>query len=79
MPAPDIASDVATAGSNVCFRRSSTPNSPEFSEVVVAETDDKVGESIADGYYRDTLTVIQLIKLEDSLDPYTTLLNRSWP
>jgi ABC-type dipeptide/oligopeptide/nickel transport system permease subunit len=43
------------------------PNSPLFSEVVVAETDDKVGESIADGYYRDTLTVIQLIKLEDSL------------
>ena len=34
------------------------PNSPLFSEVVVAETDDKVGESIADGYYRDTLTVI---------------------
>ena len=43
------------------------PNSPLFSEVVIAETDDKVGESIADGYYRDTLTVIQLIKLEDSL------------
>ena len=43
------------------------PNSPLFSEVVVAETDDKVGETIADGYYRDTLTVIQLIKLENSL------------
>ncbi len=43
------------------------PNSPLFSEVVVAESDDKVGETIADGYYRDTLTVIQLIKLEDSL------------
>lgn len=42
------------------------PNSPLFSEVVVAETDDKVGETIADGYYRDTLTVIRLIKLDDS-------------
>jgi ABC-type dipeptide/oligopeptide/nickel transport system permease subunit len=41
------------------------PNSPLFSEVVVAETDDKVGETIADGYYRDTLTVIRLIKLDD--------------
>jgi len=43
------------------------PNSPLFSEIVVAESDDKVGETIADGYYRDTLTVIQFIKLEDSL------------
>ena len=34
---------------------------------VIAESDDKVGETIADGYYRDTLTVIQFIKLEDSL------------
>ena len=41
------------------------PNSPLFSEVVVAETDDKVAETIADGYYRDTLTVIRLIKLDD--------------
>ena len=43
------------------------PNSPLFSEIVVAESDDKVGETIANGYYRDTLTVIQLIKLETSL------------
>ena len=43
------------------------PNSPLFSEIVVAESDDKVGETIANGYYRDTLTVIQLIKLEDPL------------
>ena len=54
------------------------PNSPLFSEVVVAETDDKVGETIADGYYRDTLTVIQLIKLENSLgyDLNLSLLSR---
>ena len=41
------------------------PNSPLFSEIVVAESDDKVGDD--NRYYRDTLSVIQLIKLEDSL------------
>ena len=43
------------------------PNSPDFSEIVVAESDNKVRETIANGYYRDTLTVIQLLKLENSL------------
>jgi len=43
------------------------PNSPDFSEIVVAESDNKVEETIANGYYRDTLTVIQLLKLENSL------------
>jgi len=41
------------------------PNSPLFSEIVVAESDDKVGDD--NRYYRDTLSVIQLIKLENSL------------
>jgi len=41
------------------------PNSPLFSEIVVAESDDKVGDD--NRYYRDTLTVIRLIKLDDSL------------
>ena len=40
-------------------------NSPLFSEIVVAESDDKVGDD--NRYYRDTLTVIRLIKLDDSL------------
>ena len=40
-------------------------NSPLFSEIVVAESDDKVGDD--NRYYRDTLSVIQLIKLENSL------------
>ena len=39
------------------------PNSPLFSEIVVAESDDKVGDD--NRYYRDTLTVIRLIKLDD--------------
>ena len=38
-------------------------NSPLFSEIVVAESDDKVGDD--NRYYRDTLTVIRLIKLDD--------------
>lgn len=41
------------------------PNSPLFSEVVIAKSDNKVGESIADGYYQDTLSVIRIIKIED--------------
>ena len=41
------------------------PNSPLFSEIVVAESDDKVGDD--NRYYRDTLTAIRLIKLDDSL------------
>ena len=40
------------------------PNSPLFSETVVAESDNKVGD---DGrYYKDTLSVIRLINLEDN-------------
>ena len=38
-------------------------NSPLFSEIVVAESDDKLGDD--NRYYRDTLTVIRLIKLDD--------------
>ena len=38
-------------------------NSPLFSESVVGESDDKVGDD--NRYYRDTLTVIRLIKLDD--------------
>lgn len=41
------------------------PNSPLFSEDVIAKSDNKVGESIADGYYQDTLSVIRIIKIED--------------
>ena len=33
---------------------------------VVAVSDNKVGESIADGYYRDTLSVIELLSLKDN-------------
>lgn len=40
------------------------PNSPLFSESVIAESDDKVGDD--NRYYRDTLSVIQIIKIEDS-------------
>ncbi len=40
------------------------PNSPLFSDTVVAESDDKVGDD--NRYYRDTLSVIRIIKLEDS-------------
>ena len=40
--------------------------SPLFSETVVAVSDNKVGESIADGYYRDTLSVIELLSLKDN-------------
>ena len=40
--------------------------SPFFSETVVAVSDNKVGESIADGYYRDTLSVIELLSLKNS-------------
>ena len=39
------------------------PNSPLFSETVVAESDNKVGD---DGrYFKDTLSVVRLINLED--------------
>jgi ABC-type dipeptide/oligopeptide/nickel transport system permease subunit len=40
--------------------------SPFFSESVVAVSDNKVGESIADGYYRDTLSVIELLSLKNN-------------
>ena len=40
--------------------------SPFFSETVVAVSDNKVGESIADGYYRDTLSVIELLSLKNN-------------
>lgn len=40
------------------------PNSPLFSESVTAESDDKVGDD--NRYYRDTLSVIRIIKIEDS-------------
>ena len=40
--------------------------SPLFSETVVAVSDNKVGESIADGYYRDTLSVIELLSLTNN-------------
>ena len=40
--------------------------SPFFSETVVAVSDNKVGESIADGYYRDTLSVVELLSLKNS-------------
>lgn len=40
--------------------------SPFFSETVVAVSDNKVGESIADGYYRDTLSVIELLSLTNN-------------
>ena len=40
--------------------------SPLFSETVVAVSDNKVGESIADGYYRDTLSVIELLSLKNN-------------
>ena len=35
-------------------------------ETVVAVSDNKVGESIADGYYRDTLSVIELLSLKNN-------------
>ncbi len=38
--------------------------SPLFSETVVAESDDKVGDD--NRYYRDTLSVIRLVHLEDN-------------
>jgi len=39
--------------------------SPLFSETVVAESDNKVGDD--NRYYRDTLSVIEIILLEDDL------------
>jgi len=39
--------------------------SPLFSEIVIAESDNKVGDD--NRYYRDTLSVIELILLEDNL------------
>ena len=49
--------------------------SPLFSETVVAVSDDKVGDD--NKYYRDTLTVIRLIHLEDDLgyDLNTSLIS----
>ena len=49
--------------------------SPLFSETVVAVSDNKVGESIADGYYRDTLSLIELLSLKNN-QGYD--LNISW-
>ena len=48
--------------------------SPLFSETVIAESDNKVGDD--NRYYRDTLSVIELILLEDDLgyDLDTTLI-----
>ena len=39
--------------------------SPLFSEIIIAESDNKVGDD--NRYYRDTLSVIELILLEDNL------------
>tara|TARA_B100000586_G_scaffold170693_1_gene124570 strand:- start:2994 stop:4736 length:1743 start_codon:yes stop_codon:yes gene_type:complete len=49
--------------------------SPLFSETVVAESDNKVGDD--NRYYRDTLSVIELIHLEDDLgyDLNTSLIS----
>ena len=43
----------------------SDPRVADFSETVVAQSDDKVGDNIADGYYRETLSVVKIIKIED--------------
>tara|TARA_Y100001970_G_scaffold293821_2_gene443511 strand:+ start:1280 stop:3055 length:1776 start_codon:yes stop_codon:yes gene_type:complete len=44
---------------------STDPRAASFSETVVAESGDKVGASIADGYYTDVLVVTEIIKIED--------------
>ena len=45
------------------------PNSPLFSETVVAESGNKVRESIALGYYTDVLSVTEIIKIESISPP----------
>jgi len=42
------------------------PNSPLFSETVVAESDNHIHETAANGYHKDILTVIRLISLDDN-------------
>ena len=45
------------------------PNSPLFSETVVAESGNKVRDSIALGYYTDVLSVTEIIKIESISPP----------
>ncbi len=45
------------------------PNSPLFSETVVAESGNKVRDSIALGYYTDVLSVTEIIKIEGISPP----------
>ena len=42
------------------------PNSPLFSETVVAESDNHIHETAANGYHKDILTVVRLIYLDDN-------------
>ena len=42
------------------------PNSPLFSETVVAESDNHIHETAANGYHKDILTVVRLINLDDN-------------
>jgi len=42
------------------------PNSPLFSETVVAESANKVSGSLAYGYYTDVLSVTKIVKIEDT-------------
>ena len=42
------------------------PNSPLFSETVVAESDNHIHETAANGYHKDILTVVRLISLDDN-------------
>ena len=42
------------------------PNSPLFSETVVAESDNHIHETAANGYHKDILTVVRLIALDDN-------------
>jgi ABC-type dipeptide/oligopeptide/nickel transport system permease subunit len=43
------------------------PNSPLFSETVVAESDNHIHETAANGYHKDILTVVRLISLDDNV------------
>jgi ABC-type dipeptide/oligopeptide/nickel transport system permease subunit len=42
------------------------PNSPLFSETVVAESDNHIHETAANGYHKDILTVVRIISLDDN-------------
>ena len=44
---------------------STDPRAASFSETVVAESDEKVGAFLVDGYYTDVLVVTEIIKIED--------------